>query len=153
MAHLEKPGPPDEDLPHQWGWWVFVLPPPIFLGVIFAWSAFFWDFSWGDTAARPIKYPRDQAMMEQIVSWVHEYGDCYDYYVELPKEYAPFTAGGLTSCWEEVVFLPQWSGIPDDAGGFWYSPYRSPEGFDMWGMICRDPVDLGDGWWTCGMAS
>lgn len=55
------------------------------------------------------------------------------------------------------------SRLPDDlryptiggrfsAGGYWYSPGVSPAGFDMYGMWCKDPVDLGDGWWSCGLA-
>jgi hypothetical protein len=110
------------------------------------------DSSWGSEAKRPLEFPRDTAKAEQIVTWVHENGDCRDMYQHLPKQYAAFTAGGLTSCWRETVFLPQWSGIPDDAGGYWYSRDESPEGWDMWGMLCSDPVDLGDGWWKCGMA-
>ncbi|MCL2543482.1 MAG: hypothetical protein FWE71_13640 [Nocardioidaceae bacterium] len=48
-------------------------------------------------------------------------------------------------------FFPQWEGMPDDAGGYFYSPDRSPDGLDMRGMICRAPIDLGSGWWMCGM--
>ena len=48
-------------------------------------------------------------------------------------------------------FFPQWIGIPDDAGGYIYSPSGSPAQADMYGMICSNPVDLGDGWWTCGL--
>ena len=49
------------------------------------------------------------------------------------------------------AFFPQWYGSPDDAGGYVYSPDREPEGMDMSGMTCQDPVDLGSGWWMCGM--
>ncbi len=90
-------------------------------------------------------------MAGRIVTWVQEDGHCGGMYVELPRQFAAFTAGGLASCSGEAVFLPQWSGIPDDAGGYWYSPSESPEGWDMWGMICEEPADLGDGWWKCGM--
>ena len=51
----------------------------------------------------------------------------------------------------ESVFFPQWYGIPDDGGGYIWSPDGSPEGMDMAGARCHDPVDLGDGWWMCGM--
>ena len=125
------------------------------LGVFLFMSAFVAmlpDLSWGEESRRPLKFPRDTAMAERIVTWVHENGDCGHMYVELPREFAAFTAGGLASCWDETVFLPQWSGIPDDAGGYFFSPSESPEGWDMWGMVCKDPVDLGDGWWKCGMA-
>lgn len=50
-----------------------------------------------------------------------------------------------------ALFFAQWFGIPDDAGGYAYSPDRRPAGMDMFGMACLDPVDLGDGWWMCGM--
>lgn len=51
----------------------------------------------------------------------------------------------------QTIFFPQWFGIPDDAGGYIYSPGGDPTGFDMYGMSCQGPVDLGDGWWSCGM--
>jgi hypothetical protein len=51
----------------------------------------------------------------------------------------------------DIVFIPLWAGILDDAGGLLYSPDRSPEGFDMLGMQCEDPVPFEDGWWSCGM--
>ncbi|KAB2811886.1 hypothetical protein F9L07_08585 [Pimelobacter simplex] len=50
-----------------------------------------------------------------------------------------------------ALFFAQWTAIPDDAGGFWFSPERPPSDFDMYGMLCTNPVDLGDGWWSCGM--
>jgi hypothetical protein len=50
-----------------------------------------------------------------------------------------------------MLFIPLWTSIPDDAGGLLYSPDRSPEGFDMLGMQCEDPVPFEDGWWSCGM--
>jgi hypothetical protein len=58
---------------------------------------------------------------------------------------------GLASGDSQGVFLPQWVGIPDDAGGFW-DTRESPAGADMYGMLCADPVPLGDNWWSCGMA-
>lgn len=51
----------------------------------------------------------------------------------------------------DVRFFPQWIGIPDDAGGYLYSPERSPAGADLYGSPCADPVDLGDGWWMCNL--
>jgi len=99
----------------------------------------------------PVEFGRDRALLEGVVTWVEGNADCEDYYVHLPERFAGLSYGGLVSCGDDEVFIPQWAGIPDDAGGFWYCPSRSPEGNDMWGMICRDPVDLGDGWWECGM--
>lgn len=52
-----------------------------------------------------------------------------------------------------IRFFPQWIGIPDDAGGYLYSPNGSPAGVDLYGMFCSDPVDLGGGWWMCGMST
>ena len=59
--------------------------------------------------------------------------------------------GGDGATGDEVVFFPQWYGIPDDGGGYLWSPGGPPEGYDMAGMVCTEPVDLGDGWWMCGM--
>ena len=50
-----------------------------------------------------------------------------------------------------LIFFPQWYGLIDDAGGFIFSPSGAPEGMNMAGMICDRPVDLGEGWWMCGM--
>lgn len=47
-------------------------------------------------------------------------------------------------------FIPAWTGVPVDAGGYWYSSV-SPEGRDMYGLRCTNPSDLGDGWWACGI--
>ena len=46
-------------------------------------------------------------------------------------------------------FVPRWTGIPDDAGGIWWSQ-MSPEFRDMYGMACIEPVDLNGDWWLCG---
>ncbi|GAB08842.1 hypothetical protein GOARA_021_00790 [Gordonia araii NBRC 100433] len=59
------------------------------------------------------------------------------------------STGGISA--DGIRFFPQWIGVPDDAGGFLYSPSGSPEGYDMYGMQCRGPVALGGGWWMCGM--
>lgn len=49
------------------------------------------------------------------------------------------------------LFFPQWVGIPDDAGGYLYSPV-SPEGADLYGSICTHPQRLGAGWWMCNLS-
>ena len=67
----------------------------------------------------------------------------------LPFYLRPLTATGESS--GDPRFFPQWIGIPDDAGGYIWSPEGSPDGEDMYGMICSGAVDLGDGWWMCGM--
>lgn len=76
-----------------------------------------------------------------------------DYYESLPPRLAYVAVRGLVSTnGHGTVFVPQWAGIPDDAGGYIYSPRRSPEGMDMWGMGCSEPVRLDGDWWACGMA-
>ncbi|MBL0885985.1 hypothetical protein [Myceligenerans indicum] len=49
-----------------------------------------------------------------------------------------------------TIFVPQWARLVDDAGGYIYSPHRTPH-LDMHGMPCTDPVRLDGGWWSCGM--
>ena len=51
----------------------------------------------------------------------------------------------------EGLFFPQWVGVPDDAGGYVYSPV-SPEGADLYGPPCHQPHRLGGGWWTCNLS-
>lgn len=77
-----------------------------------------------------------------------------DYYgARLPFHLSFLSATGKVSGDRDGArFFPQWIGIPDDAGGYWYSPNDSPEGNDMYGMICEGPHDLGDGWWSCGLS-
>lgn len=76
-----------------------------------------------------------------------------DYYGNaLPLPLRFLSVGGKVSAGPDGArFFPQWIGTPDDAGGYWHSPARSPAGNDMYGMICTDPVPLGDDWWMCGM--
>ena len=76
-----------------------------------------------------------------------------EYYgTALPVHLRFLTSNGHVSAHRSNArFFPQWIGFPDDAGGYWYSPDRSPEGFDMYGMLCDAPADLGGGWWMCGM--
>ncbi len=75
--------------------------------------------------------------------------DCHE---DLPFDLAFVSVKGLVSTdGDGTVFVPQWAGIPDDAGGYIYSPQGSPEGMDMWGMGCNDPVRLDGDWWACGM--
>ncbi|GAA1325427.1 hypothetical protein [Actinocatenispora thailandica] len=50
-----------------------------------------------------------------------------------------------------VVFLPQWLGMPDDAGGYVYVQARPAPDLlvDLFGepLAVDDGLDLGDGWW------
>lgn len=73
------------------------------------------------------------------------------YGAELPLRWRPLSANGRVRSDEAGLFFPQWLGIPDDAGGYFYAPDRSPQGADMFGTTCRSPEDLGGGWWSCGM--
>ncbi|WP_440712520.1 hypothetical protein [Gordonia sp. FQ] len=74
------------------------------------------------------------------------------YGTSLPAHLRFLTAGGTVSGNPQGArFFPQWIGVPDDAGGYWYSPGRSPAGYDMYGMVCDAPVSLGDDWWMCGI--
>jgi hypothetical protein len=78
-----------------------------------------------------------------------------DYYGnKLPLPLRFLTADGRVSDEEQngSRFFAQWFGIPDDAGGYVYSPGKSPEGASLYGLFCRGPVDLGGGWWMCGLA-
>ncbi|MEV0669003.1 hypothetical protein [Mycobacterium sp. NPDC050441] len=75
-----------------------------------------------------------------------------DYYGnQLPWMLRFLTADGKASDQLGNRFFPQWIGIPDDAGGYLYNPNESPEGLYMYGLVCNNPVDLGGGWWMCGL--
>ncbi|MDO9456926.1 hypothetical protein [Nocardioides sp.] len=69
----------------------------------------------------------------------------------LPMLWRPLSVTGRVQARGSMLFFPQWQGIPDDAGGYFHAPDGSPAGTDMSGMICQDPVALGDDWWMCGM--
>lgn len=70
-------------------------------------------------------------------------------YYNLPKDLRYLSATDRVSIFDDgSFFIPRWTGIPDDAGGLWYST-TSPKGRDMYGLWCADPTDLGDGWWAC----
>lgn len=73
-----------------------------------------------------------------------------DYYgADLPVPLRFLTADGKVSDVDGFRFFPQWIGIPDDAGGYLYHPHASPAGVDLYGRLCDEPVELGDGWWMC----
>ena len=77
----------------------------------------------------------------------HEY-----YGNQLPPWLRFLSSEGKVSNLGGSRFFPQWGEIPDDAGGYLYSPFGSPEVTDLYGMDCKNPVDLGGGWWMCGLA-
>ncbi len=75
-----------------------------------------------------------------------------DYYgADLPLVWRWVSVDGRVVEKDGALFFPQWYGIPDDGGGYFFSPGASPRGEDMAGMICQRPTNLGDGWWMCGM--
>ncbi|MCK9795339.1 hypothetical protein M1843_16435 [Isoptericola sp. 4D.3] len=70
----------------------------------------------------------------------------------LPRPLEPTAVHGYVSTdGAGGVFVPQWAGLVDDAGGFWFTPGTSPAGRDMWGMVCKEPTRLEGDWWVCGM--
>jgi hypothetical protein len=73
------------------------------------------------------------------------------YGTELPLRWRWLTVDGRVVDKDGALFFPQWYGMPDDGGGYFWSPGASPAGEDMAGMICQRPVNLADGWWMCGM--
>lgn len=74
------------------------------------------------------------------------------YYADLPTDLAFLSTNGLVSTnGRGALFVPQWAGIPDDAGGYIFSPAGNPTGWEMWGMTCTYPVRLDGDWWACGM--
>lgn len=74
------------------------------------------------------------------------------YNVDLPGHLSGVAVNGsISTDGAGAVFVPLWTGIPDDAGGYWYTPGESPAGRDMSGMVCEDPTQLDGDWWLCGV--
>lgn len=73
------------------------------------------------------------------------------YLVDLSGEYADLSAHAYAEVQGDAVFFPQWLAAGSGGGGFIHLTKGSPEGIDMHGQACTRPVDLGDGWWACGM--
>jgi hypothetical protein len=100
-----------------------------------------------------------RAEMDEVATLVHEgelrpsSPDEVYYGPQLPEHLRHLSATGRVSILSVgTFFIPRWTGIPDDAGGYWYSP-SSPEGQDMYGMACTEPLDLANHWWSCGMVN
>ena len=70
---------------------------------------------------------------------------------DLPLRWRWLTVDGRVVDMDGALFFPQWYGIPDDGGGYFWSPGGPPSGVDMAGTPCQHPVHLGDGWWMCGL--
>ncbi len=69
---------------------------------------------------------------------------------ELPDDLQYLSATDRVSIYPDgSFFIPRWTGIPDDAGGIWWSR-TSPASRDMYGMACVEPTELNDDWWLCG---
>ena len=78
-------------------------------------------------------------------------GDDGYYGPQLPDDLRYLSVTGRVSIYSDgSFFIPRWTGIPDDAGGYWHSK-KAPNGRDMYGLGCTDPIELGSGWWACGM--
>lgn len=120
--------------------------------------------SWGTQgdAAAALKDPRGyfqhhQLEFEKILEMVQSGElrrpagpDAY-YGPALPAPVKHLLATGRVSILPDGdFFIPSWTGIPDDAGGYWHSA-SAPEGRDMYGMYCSEPIELGAGWWACGL--
>ncbi|RHA40981.1 hypothetical protein D1825_09330 [Cellulomonas rhizosphaerae] len=70
----------------------------------------------------------------------------------LPAHLAALSESGTTLTRDGTVFFPQWFGIPDDAGGYFYTASgEPPTGWDMFGEPCTEPLPLEPHWWACGM--
>lgn len=69
----------------------------------------------------------------------------------LPLRWRWLTVDGKVVDKEGALLFPQWYGMPDDGGGYFYAPDGSPAGTDMGGMLCQAPTSLGGGWWMCGL--
>ncbi|GAA5119595.1 hypothetical protein GCM10023339_33590 [Alloalcanivorax gelatiniphagus] len=96
--------------------------------------------------------------------WFHTHRLAYDaaaeaaspdsgsyYGTDLPPVWRWLTVDGRVVEKDGALFFPQWYGIPDDGGGYFFSRAGSPAGAAMAGMRCQTPTSLGDGWWMCGM--
>lgn len=84
-------------------------------------------------------------------------GDLDGHYAELPRTLDFVSVSGSVDVFREAedpdavtIFVPQWARLVDDAGGYIYSPHRTPD-VDMHGMACTDPTRLDENWWSCGM--
>lgn len=103
-------------------------------------------------------YAAHAAELAEVVRFVEspaftQSPDAAAYYgVALPPELAYLSATGRVSgSARDGVFLPLWTGIPDDAGGLIWAPHGSPAGYNLYGMICRQPVPLDGDWWSGGV--
>ena len=142
--------------PHLWRTSVTIAV----LLVAAAVGAVVWSFTVMATAfgfcdTRHADFDRDREDLDAVLAWVTGTKHASEYYTHLPEELAHLsgTEDGLISIGADgSVFVPQWAGIPDDAGGYIHTPDdTSPQGWDMWGMECEDPTRLDGGWWACGL--
>jgi hypothetical protein len=95
-------------------------------------------------------------------AWFETHRPFYDYARNLPVDSSFYgsslwwgrtlSATGKVSLVQGGELYPQVRGGPrgDLPGGYLWS-LESPDGTRMYGRSCRDPIDLGEGWWLCGM--
>lgn len=131
-------------------WWVvFVCLALVVLSVPFAQPAGGW---WSGTFYHRVH----RAEFAAVAAFLDgpgftQHPDRATYYgVPLPPELAHLSATGKVSDGDGAPFLPVWTGIPDDAGGF-LRVEHSPAGRNMYGLLCTEPEPMGDGWWACGL--
>ncbi|GIG35853.1 hypothetical protein [Cellulomonas pakistanensis] len=127
-------------------WWV--RTPLVALGVLAALTA-----PMTPDVGTQVLFASMRPQLDAIAELVRDRGVSWSGYDdELPPRLASVSAHGLVAArGDGSVFVPQWAGIPDDAGGFWFTPGTTPEGRDMWGEICTQPVRLDGDWWACAM--
>jgi hypothetical protein len=106
---------------------------------------------YGTRAAFEVHRPAYEAVVAQLDDVPVGTADGYGRYVPLPEGYEPLTVRGTVDVGERHVFFPQWTGIRDDAGGYFHVRSGSPAGLVMRGWTCADPVHLDGDWWACGM--
>lgn len=70
---------------------------------------------------------------------------------DLPVQLHFLTAEGRVEIDGTTKYFPQHLGLPDDMGGYMYSPDSDPLSSEFYGFFCRTPIPLGGDWWMCGM--
>ncbi|HEX7824491.1 MAG TPA: hypothetical protein VF477_06300 [Mycobacterium sp.] len=68
-----------------------------------------------------------------------------------PVQLRFLTADGRVEIDGSTKYFPQHLGLPDEMGGYMYSPDADPTSSEFYGFFCRTPIPLGGDWWMCGM--
>lgn len=123
---------------HAWPTWVAALVGMLAIVLCFNWSAL--SPRWWFLLHKPLY---EVARDTDQVSGVWGKG--------LPAWLRPLTANGRVSGPRHARFFPQVLVGTDNHGGYFYAPKKSPAKRDMIGVACTDPIEYGDGWWSCGL--